>query len=119
PGCCASSASTRRPKAITNPPPEPNPGGTMSATTIDHASAVQLRVRPLSGAIGAVVEDLDVRHVDDATVAAIRQVWLSHKVVFFPAQHLDPDEHIAFARRFGEPTEGHPVIPGIDGHPEV
>ncbi len=78
-----------------------------------------LDVRPLSGSIGAVIEGLDLRDVDDATVAAVRRVWLDRKVVFFPRQHLTPDEHLAFARRFGEPTEGHPVIPGIEGHPEV
>lgn len=78
-----------------------------------------LEVEHLSGAIGSVIHGLDVRTIDDATVAAIRQVWLDRKVVFFPAQHLDPDEHIAFASRFGQPTEGHPVIPGVEGHPEV
>ena len=80
---------------------------------------VDLQVVPLSGTIGAEIHGLDVRDIDDETVAAIRQVWLDRKVVFFPGQHLDPDEHLAFASRFGEPTEGHPVIPGIDGHPQV
>ena len=80
---------------------------------------VDLDVRPLSGTIGAEIRGLDLRQLDDATVAAVRRVWLDRKVVFFPEQHLDPDEHLAFARRFGEPTEGHPVIPGLDGHPEV
>jgi alpha-ketoglutarate-dependent taurine dioxygenase len=82
-------------------------------------TAVDLDVRPLSGTIGAEIHGLDVRHLDDGTTAAVRQVWLDRKVVFFPGQHLDPDEHLAFARRFGEPTEGHPVIPGIDGKPQV
>jgi len=80
---------------------------------------VELDVVPLSGTIGAVIRGLDVRHLDDATVAAVRRVWLERKVVFFPEQHLEPAEHLAFASRFGEPTEGHPVIPGLDGHPEV
>ena len=40
-------------------------------------------------------------------------------MVFFPGQHLDPAQHVAFARQFGEVTPAHPVIPGIDGHPEV
>jgi alpha-ketoglutarate-dependent taurine dioxygenase len=79
----------------------------------------ELDVEPLSAHIGAVIRGLDLRDLDDATVAAVRRVWLDRKVVFLPAQHLTPDEHIAFARRFGEPTEGHPVIPGVKGHPEV
>ena len=78
---------------------------------------VKLDVEPLSGSIGAVIRGVDLRDLDDATVAAIREVWLKRKVVFFPAQHLDPDSHLAFAARFGVPTEGHPVIPGSPGTP--
>jgi len=78
-----------------------------------------LDVRPLSGTIGSEIRGLDLRHLDDEAVAEIRRIWLDRKVVFFPDQHLSPDEHIAFAARFGEPTEGHPVIPGIADHPEV
>lgn len=81
--------------------------------------ATDLDVVPLSGTIGALIRGIDVRRIDDATVAAIRQVWLDRKVVFFPEQHLTPEEHLVFASRFGAPTEGHPVIPGIAGHPEV
>jgi alpha-ketoglutarate-dependent taurine dioxygenase len=81
--------------------------------------AVDLDVVPLSGTIGAVIRGLDVRDLDDATVAAVRRVWLDRKVVFFPDQNLDPAEHLTFAERFGQPTEGHPVIPGLADHPEV
>jgi alpha-ketoglutarate-dependent taurine dioxygenase len=80
---------------------------------------VDLDVTPLSATIGAEIRGVDLRDLDDDTVAAIRQVWLDRRVVFFPDQHLDPESHLAFAARFGEPTEGHPVIPGLDGHPEV
>ena len=80
---------------------------------------VELDVTPLSGTIGAVIRGLDLRDVDDATIAAIRATWLDRKVVFFPGQHLEPDAHLAFAARFGVPTEGHPVIPGIAGNPNI
>lgn len=80
---------------------------------------VDLDVTPLSGTIGAEIRGVDLRNLDDATIDAIRGVWLDRKVVFFPGQHLDAAAHLEFARRFGEPTEGHPVIRGIDGHPEV
>ncbi len=84
------------------------------------APALQLDVTPLSGSIGATIRGVDLTdHLSDETIAAIRQVWLDRKVVFFPGQQLDPTSHLAFATRFGEPTEGHPVIPGIEGHPEV
>lgn len=94
----------------------------MTATlTPDLASeTLPFEVVPLSGTIGAELRGLDLRRdLDDDTIAAIRSVWLDRKVVFFPGQHLTPEEHLAFARRFGTPTEGHPVIPGLKGNPEV
>ena len=78
-----------------------------------------LWVELLSGSIGAVIRGVDLRHVTDETVAAIRQAWLARKVVFFPGQHLDDEAHLAFSRRFGELTEGHPVIPAVEGQPYI
>lgn len=84
-----------------------------------HDQATRLDVTPLSRTIGAEIRGVDLRNLDAETVAAIRQVWVHRKVVFFPDQHLEPDAHLAFARQFGETTEGHPVIPGMKDHPEV
>ncbi len=82
--------------------------------------ATVLDVTLLSGAIGAEIRGVDLSEpLADDVLAAIRHVWLDRKVVFFPGQHLDSAQHIAFASQFGEPTEGHPVIPGIADHPEV
>ena len=93
----------------------------MTITAPEDARALDtdLDVTYLSGTIGAVINDIDVRTVDAATVAAIRRVWLARKVIFFRSQHLSPDEHLTFARHFGDPTEGHPVIPGVKDHPQV
>lgn len=83
-------------------------------------AATELHVTPLSGTIGAEIRGVDLSgDLDDRTVAEIRRIWLDRKVVFFPGQHLDPAQHLVFASRFGQPTEGHPVIPGIKDHPEV
>ena len=82
-------------------------------------ASTDLEVTPLSGSIGAVISGVDLRDVDDETIAEIRRVWLDRKVVFFPGQHLDEAAHQAFAARFGELTEGHPVIPSVDGFPNV
>jgi taurine dioxygenase len=80
---------------------------------------VDLKVTLLSGTIGAEIRGVDLRDADDDTIAQIRQIWLDRKVVFFPGQHLDEASHQGFAERFGELTEGHPVIPGLDGYPNV
>ena len=40
--------------------------------------------------------------------------------MFFPDQHLEPPEQVAFARSFGTLTRAHPVVPGpLPDHPEV
>jgi alpha-ketoglutarate-dependent taurine dioxygenase len=78
-----------------------------------------LDVAPLSGTIGAVISGVDLQHLDEETVGEIRKIWLERKVVFFPGQHLDAAAHQKFAARFGELTEGHPVIPSVEGFPNV
>ena len=89
----------------------------MAIVTLDK---VELDVRPLSGTIGAEIRGLDLKApLDTPTVDSIRQTLLRYRVVFFPGANLDPAEHIAFARNFGELTPAHPVIPGIEGFPEV
>jgi len=52
-------------------------------------------------------------------IAAIRAVWLERLVVFFPDQNLTDDQQLAFARRFGNATEGHPVEATLSDRPEV
>jgi len=86
---------------------------------IDTLTSIDLEVTPLSGSIGAAIRGVDLRNVDDETIAEIRRIWLHRKVVFFPGQHLDEAAHQAFAAQFGELTEGHPVIPSVEGFPNV
>jgi len=88
----------------------------VTATT----ATVQLDVAPLSGTIGAEIRGLDLRSpLDPDTLASVRQALLDYKVIFFPAAHLNPDEHKQFAAQFGEITVAHPVIPGLEDHREV
>ena len=76
-----------------------------------------LDVRRLSGSLGAEVRGvaLDRATADDA--ATIRSLLLEHMVLFFPDQHLDADEHIAFGRLFGE-LEAHPNLDLARERPE-
>ena len=89
----------------------------MDAMTI---SETELDVRPLSPTIGAEIQGIDcATDLGDDTVAAIRRIWLERLVVFFPDQRLDDETQIAFARRFGELTESHPVEPQVLERAEV
>jgi alpha-ketoglutarate-dependent taurine dioxygenase len=83
-------------------------------------SKVDLDVRPLSPTIGAEIRGVDcAADLDDAVIAAIRAVWLDRLVVFFPDQRLDDDTQIAFAGRFGELTENHPVEAQVVDRKEI
>ena len=87
--------------------------------TVDRP-AVDLATTDLTASIGAEVHGLSLRdELSDRTVESIRALLVERKVLFFRDQHLTPSEHGTFARRFGELTPSHPIIPGIAGHPEV
>jgi len=80
----------------------------------------RLEITLLTPNIGAEIRGVDLAtELSDETIASIRSAWLEHLVVFFPDQELKPDAQAAFARRFGEITEGHPVEPSLPGHPNV
>ncbi len=50
----------------------------------------RISVSPISGALGAEIGGVDLSRL------------LDHLVIFFRDQVISPDQHIAFARRFGE-----------------
>ncbi|MBL7491041.1 TauD/TfdA family dioxygenase [Frankia sp. AgB1.9] len=84
-------------------------------------TAQNLEIRPLNAAFGAEITGVDLSGPLDAeTVAALRQAWLDHQVVFFPEQHLTIDQQVAFARRFGELTAPSAILAPVDeDHREV
>ena len=74
-------------------------------------------VRRLSGSLGAEILGIDLSAAPGHnTIAAIRQVWLDHGVIFFRDQDLPPAKFLAFAKQFGEVVE-YPFIKGIEGFP--
>ncbi|MGZ4707133.1 MAG: TauD/TfdA dioxygenase family protein [Acidimicrobiales bacterium] len=91
----------------------------MASVKLYNAPGREITVTPLAGSLGAEIGGVDLAtDLDDATVTAIRQVWLDHQVVFFRDQVLDADAFLAFARQIGEPAE-YPFVPGIEGYPEI
>ena len=62
-----------------------------------------MKVIPVAGALGAVIEGVDPRD-DDFDVAPVRAALLEHEVVFFRGLHLSFDEHLEFGRLFGTPS---------------
>ena len=57
----------------------------------------------IAGALGAEIAGVDLsRPLSAEVIGEIRQALLDHQVIFFHDQHLTPEQHLAFGRRFGE-----------------
>jgi len=78
----------------------------------------RLTVKRIAGALGAEIGGVDLRELDDGTLAAIRAAWVEHLVIFFRDQPLAPAQYMAFAQRIGQPIE-YPFVNGIAGFPEI
>jgi alpha-ketoglutarate-dependent sulfate ester dioxygenase len=87
-----------------------------SAIDCSRASDGALDVRPVTPAIGAEIHGVRLSgDLPAATVTAIRDALLRHRVVFFRGQgHLDEAAHQAFARLLG-PLVPHPTVPSLAG----
>ena len=82
-------------------------------------SQSSVRVTPYSSALGAVISGADLaRPISDADFAVIRQAFLDHGVIFFRDQHLTPEQHLNFARRFA-PIDINRFFKAVDGYPEI
>ena len=83
------------------------------------AQSTELRSRRLTGRIGAEISGVDLAHLEDSGLAAIRRELLAHRVVFFRDQTIGSAEQIAFASRLGPLTLGHPTLPQLTEDREV
>ena len=77
-----------------------------------------LSISQLTPHIGAEIGNVDLKSVSPDQIEEIRAALLEHQVVFFRDQDLSPEEHIAFARNFGD-LEIHPATPKSQPNPEV
>jgi taurine dioxygenase len=78
-----------------------------------------LTVRPVTGVVGAEIAGVNLADdLDDATVAALAEAFVTHHVLFFRDQSLTPDQQRQFAERFG-PLDTHPYVAGMAEQPEV
>jgi alpha-ketoglutarate-dependent taurine dioxygenase len=76
----------------------------------------KLEITPVSGALGAEISGVNLsENLSDETIQEIRQALLDYLVIFFRDQELTAEQHLAFARRFGELDEhdfvkGYPIF---------
>ena len=86
-----------------------------------------IEVRPLASALGAEILGVDLANgMSEAQFAASRQAFGRHGAIFFRGQRLTPEQHLAFAERWGQvnvnrffkPVEGWPMIAEVRKDPE-
>lgn len=80
-----------------------------------------LKLKPLSGALGAEVHELDLsRPLSSNLVLALKKAFNDHLVLLFRGQDLDAAQQIAFTEHFGK-VEPHPLRTRrtVDGYPGV
>ena len=59
-------------------------------------------IRPKDATLGATMTDIDLADLDAATWRIVEDAFIEFGVLVFPEQHLDDDEQVAFASRFGD-----------------
>ena len=92
----------------------------MSSSANQQAGAARITVQPMTVHIGAEIGGVDLtRPLNAAEIDTIRQALLRWKVVFFRDQFLNHDQHIAFARCFGDITPAHVVFGSDPDYPEI
>lgn len=78
----------------------------------------EMQIKPLAAHCGAEITGADVRTIDDAGLAAIRTALAETGVVLLRDQQLTPEDHIAFARRWGD-IDVNNYFPANGGYPEI
>ena len=63
----------------------------------------EIIINPTSGSIGAEIQGVNLStDLSDAVFSEIRQTFIDHGLIFFRNQELTPDDHLRFAKRWGE-----------------
>ncbi|HIM35487.1 MAG TPA: taurine dioxygenase [Pseudomonadales bacterium] len=78
-----------------------------------------LEVETLTPHIGAKVRGVDLSQpLTNEQARDVHRAWIDWKILVFPNQHLNRDQHKAFARRWGK-LHVHPMQPTYGGDEEV
>ena len=77
------------------------------------------QAQPFSGAIGGVVQGINLcRPIDETAFTFLRSALLEYEVLFFRDQPMSPENHAAFANLFGQP-QLHEAYDHVDGYPQL
>ena len=77
-----------------------------------------MKITPFSPDCGAVVNDLQLATLSDSQLNGLRKAFAEYGLLFFRDQQLGPEDHLAFARRFGDIVLNKFFTP-VTGHPQI
>ena len=92
-----------------------HPSGKFDNSARDYA---HIKVVPLAAAMGAEILGVDLRVINDAQFAEIRDALFRHKMLYLRGQQLTHEQHEAFSLRFG-PFAEDAYTKGVPGHLNV
>jgi len=78
----------------------------------------ECRLVPYTSGCGVEAVGLNIAQLDDKGFADLRSAFNTHGVIFLRDQVLEPDDHLAFARRFG-PIVINEYFPELETLPEI
>ena len=77
-----------------------------------------IQIRPIADHCGAEASGIDLRDLDDAGIETLKAAVADRGVLFVRDQDLTPEDHIAFARRWGS-IDINNYFPANGAHPEI
>jgi taurine dioxygenase len=77
-----------------------------------------IQIRPIADHCGAEASGIDLRDLDDSGIETLKAALADRGVLFVRDQELTPEDHIAFARRWGT-IDINNYFPANGGHPEI
>jgi len=79
-------------------------------------------ISPAGKALGAEIQQVDLKNIGDADFCALHRAWLDHLVLLFRGQQLTDEDFIGFSRRFGD-LDWAPIQETgrrfVEGYPEI
>ncbi|MEZ5497791.1 MAG: TauD/TfdA family dioxygenase [Steroidobacteraceae bacterium] len=82
----------------------------MSSAAMKASASQRIEVRPLTGALGAEIFNVDLGELDNEEFAVIHKAFLDYQALMFHDQELTQEQFAAFGKRFGK-LEEEPFLP--------
>jgi taurine dioxygenase len=77
-----------------------------------------MKITLFSPGCGAVVKDIQLASLRDTQLVELREAFAEHGLLFFRDQQLNPEDHLGFARRFGDIVLNKFFTP-VPGHRQI